>query len=108
MLTLLSAYIPEPPVTVTTANSNEQITVAWSEPITNGSPITSYSVYVQATNEGSFIQESVDCLSSTTEVVDARTCNINLSTLYDAPFNLVQDENVVVKVASENLYGLSE
>ena len=104
----MSAYIPEPPVTVSTANNNEKITVSWSEPVTNGSPITSYSIYVQATNEGSFTLETVDCQGASTEVINARSCDINLSTLYAPPFNLVQDENVVVKVASENIYGLSE
>lgn len=46
VLTVLSAYIPEPPTVVTTANFNDHIIVDWNDPDFNGSPITSYSVFV--------------------------------------------------------------
>jgi hypothetical protein len=44
---LLCAFIPEPPASVTTSNLNDQIVVAWVEPVTNGSPITAYKVFIQ-------------------------------------------------------------
>jgi hypothetical protein len=46
VLTLLCAFIADPPVSVTTANVNELVTISWSEPVTNGSPITAYRIYV--------------------------------------------------------------
>lgn len=47
MLTILSAYIPEAPVTVTTANENDYVIVDWSDPDFNGSPITSFSIFIR-------------------------------------------------------------
>jgi hypothetical protein len=42
VLTLLCAFIPDPPTTVTSANSNELVTISWNAPIANGSPVTAY------------------------------------------------------------------
>jgi cellulose 1,4-beta-cellobiosidase len=33
---LLCAYIPDHPATVTTTNTNDQVTVSWSDPVANG------------------------------------------------------------------------
>lgn len=38
-------------------------------------------------------------------MIDTRTCNIQLSTLTEAPYSLVLDDSVVVQVVSVNLYG---
>jgi hypothetical protein len=69
-------------------------------PIENGSPITGYLIYVQATNDGDFIQESFECNGATAAIIDARRCSVQLSTLTAAPYNLVLDEEVKVKVIS--------
>jgi hypothetical protein len=42
VLTLLCAFIPDPPTTVTSINANDLVTLSWNEPIANGSPITAY------------------------------------------------------------------
>jgi hypothetical protein len=52
-LTLLAAFKPEAPDVVATANQADKIVVTWSMPITNGSPITGYRVYVR--EKGGFI-----------------------------------------------------
>jgi hypothetical protein len=39
-------------------------------PIENGSPITGYLIYVQATNDGDFIQESFECNGATAAIID--------------------------------------
>jgi len=46
VLTLLCAFKPDPPLIVTTTNTNDQVAVAWAAPIPNGSPITEYKVYI--------------------------------------------------------------
>ena len=46
-LTLLCAFIPEPTASVTTTNLNDEVVIAWVEPVTNGSPITAYKVFIQ-------------------------------------------------------------
>lgn len=45
-ITLLAAFKPEAPETVQTENFNDQVIVSWAMPITNGSPITGYRIYV--------------------------------------------------------------
>lgn len=46
-LTLLCAYIPEVPTSVTTEIDQSQVKVLWTLPSENGSPITAYKVYIQ-------------------------------------------------------------
>lgn len=38
-------------------------------------------------------------------MVSGRTCTISLETLKAAPFNLVKDDSVTVKIISQNVYG---
>jgi hypothetical protein len=45
-ITLLCAFKPDAPVSVTTANSADQVTISWSTPVENGSPITAYKIYI--------------------------------------------------------------
>ena len=53
-LTLLCAFVPEPPTTVSSANTNDLVTITWSEPVTNGSPITAYKIFVEEKGTGVF------------------------------------------------------
>ena len=46
-ISLLCAYKADPPLTVTTSNTENKVTVSWSSPTTNGSPITAYKIYIQ-------------------------------------------------------------
>lgn len=104
-ITLLAAFKPEAPVTVTTANSLDKIVLQWSMPATNGSPITGYEIYIQQHASTDLAQESVECDGTTQELIDARSCSILLSTLTAAPYALVQDESVYVSIVSQNFYG---
>lgn len=104
-IAVLCAFIPDAPLTVATANSNDQVSVTWSEPVDNGTPITGFKVFVEEKGTGTFTQESVDCDGFSSAVVTTRQCQISLSTLRAAPFNLVKDDSVNVKVISTNVYG---
>lgn len=104
-ITLLAAFKPDAPITVGTANYLNQVVVTWSMPVTNGSPITGYRIYIQEHNSGAFTQESVECDGTLTTTINDRTCSILLETLKASPYNLVKDEEVYVKVIAENYYG---
>lgn len=41
-ISLLCAYVPDPPTTVSSSNLAVKVIITWSSPITNGSPITAY------------------------------------------------------------------
>lgn len=106
-LSILSAYIPEPPVTVSTTNNNDHIIIDWSFPDFNGSPITAYHVYVRESDSITFTKENVDCDGTSESVITNRQCTIMLSTLTAAPYSLIKDDSVTIKVTAENLYGES-
>lgn len=71
-LTLLCAFIPEPPASITTSNLNDQVVVAWVEPVTNGSPITAYKVFIQQNDLTTFTEESVECIGTDAGVISSR------------------------------------
>ncbi len=47
VLTLLCAFIPDSPTTITTANANDKVSVTWNDPVTNGSPIIGYKILIK-------------------------------------------------------------
>ena len=108
VLTLLCAYIPLPPVTVTTSNTIDNVNVIWSGPTTNGSPITSYKIFILQNDQLTYTQESVDCNGSDAAVVSNRECNIQLTTLLASPYSLVLNDPDSIKITPINIYGESE
>ena len=40
--------------TVATANSANQVTITWSSPVTNGSPITAYKIYIRQKDQTTY------------------------------------------------------
>lgn len=60
----LCAFIAEPPLMVTTANFNDIVTISWSEPVSNGSPITAYRIYVQENGSTTFTEETLECVGT--------------------------------------------
>ena len=49
-ITLLCAYVPDPPTTVSTTNSADKVTISWSSPENNGSPITAFKIFIRQTD----------------------------------------------------------
>lgn len=103
-LELLCAFVPFAPLTVTTSNVGDQVEITWLEPVTNGSPITGYRVYV-VDSVGEFLEETTVCVG--TPVLESRSCQVALTTLRDAPFSLSPGTSVQAKVRSINFYGES-
>ena len=54
---LLCAYIPDPPTSITTSNNLLDIEVAWNDPVANGSPITSYRIFIKESDGVTFTEE---------------------------------------------------
>jgi hypothetical protein len=71
-LTLLCAFIPDPPLTVSTTNLNDMVVFDWIEPVTNGSPITAYRVYIRESDQSIYTEETVQCLGTDASVVANR------------------------------------
>jgi hypothetical protein len=104
---LLCAYIPDPPATVTTTNTNDQVTVSWSDPVANGQAIHAYRFYVLQSDGVTYTEETTDCDGTNASVVSNRQCTIALLTLKSSPYSLNSGDSVSVKVVSVNIYGES-
>jgi hypothetical protein len=104
-ITMLCAFIPDPPLTATTTNSNELVTIDWSEPVNNGSPIIAYRIFIRESDEATFTEETVQCVGSDVSVISNRQCSVTLALLQQAPYSLVKDDSVYVKIISVNVYG---
>jgi hypothetical protein len=46
-LTLLCAFIPDPPLSVSTANTNDLVTITWSDPVANGYVVHEYKILIE-------------------------------------------------------------
>jgi hypothetical protein len=85
VLTLLCAFVPDSPTTITTANVNDKVSISWNEPVTNGSPITAYKIFIKQ-KDTAFKQESIDCDGTNPALIAIRSCSITLSTLKAPPY----------------------
>jgi hypothetical protein len=60
---ILCATFPETPLAPVTVGIEAEVSIQWQEPQTNGSPITSYQIYIRA-HDGQYHEETDFCLSS--------------------------------------------
>lgn len=107
-LSLYCGFKPEPPLTITTTNSNDVVVFNWDLPVNNGATVTAYKVYIKEKDTEVFTQETVTCAETTSTVVNDRTCSPSLTLLRAAPYNLVVFDPVVIKIVSVNSYGDSD
>jgi hypothetical protein len=106
-ITLLCAFKPDPPLVITTTNTNDLITVNWDDPIANGYVIHAYRFFFLEHDGTTYTEEIVECDGTDATIVVNRQCQIALLTLRSAPYNLVQGDEVWVKIISINTYGES-
>lgn len=104
-ITLLNAFKPEAPITISTTISGPNVIIQWSDPVDNGSPITGYRIHIRENGSTVYTQESVECDGTNADVIANRQCIVSLFTLIEDPYNLVLHESIDVKVISENFYG---
>jgi len=102
-IALLCAFIPEPPSTVSTSNVNDKVVFSWNEPVTNGSPITAFKIFIRTSDQATYVEETTIC----GDTVAARSCEIELGTLQASPYSLAGGDSVFARVVSVNVYGES-
>ena len=91
------------PVTAVSAN---KLVITWTNPPSNGSPITSYRVTIRQADL-TFTEDTVDCDGSVASIVDSKSCSVPLATLTNAPYSLAFGDSVFAKVVAINYYGES-
>jgi hypothetical protein len=89
------ATVPEAPLDVSVSIEQAGITVSWSAPFNGGATLTGYSVVFQ-TADGSFVA-SDNCQPGL-----QTSCSFNANTLKAAPWNLNEEDKVIVEVSASN------
>jgi hypothetical protein len=106
-LTLLCAFKPEPPLTVTSSNNGDLVTIAWDEPVNNGFVIDSYRIFILESDGSTYSEETTECVGNSPSLVSSRECQVQLLSLRSSPYSLLQGDSVWVKIVSINSYGES-
>ena len=81
--------------------------ITWEQPYDNSETIVAYKILIQQSN-GQFSEDVAHCDGSQAATIAALSCNIPMSTLTAAPYNLVQNALVVVRAAALNSIGWSD
>jgi hypothetical protein len=73
-ITLLCAFKPDPPTTITTTNQLDYVVIDWNEPINNGIEITGYNLYIQESDGVTYTLENTpaECDTTSSQVIANR------------------------------------
>lgn len=82
------------------------MTVAWSAPSANGSPIIAYKIEIRESDLVTYTESLSDCDGEMTAIVEARSCEVTVSTLMQA-YGLTPGTSVFAKITAVNAMGTS-
>jgi len=75
-ITLLAAYIPEVPTSVSTEMVGDQVKVSWTVASDNGSPITEIKLFFKEIGSGAYTHRSAMCDGTQASVIANSYCNV--------------------------------
>jgi hypothetical protein len=107
-LTLLCAWKPFKPDAPTTYRVTDQMYFDWTEPFTNGSPITGYRIFIQQDDLATYTEETIECIGTDADVIAGTICHVSLARLIVSPWSLTMNDEVWAKIIAINTYGESE
>ncbi len=81
------------------------VKITWSIPANNGNSLTAYKIEILNLAENAWSETTATCNGAQNSVFLARECIVPMSTLIAAPFNLVLDSLVKVRVSAINAAG---
>lgn len=85
---ILCATHPETPTAPTTTVIGDEVVFEWSAPVDNGTPITSYKIYIRKSDLLFIIDETL-CDGSVYDVLANTQCVVKLTELAAIPFSLL-------------------
>mmetsp|Transcript_29136 Transcript_29136/g.28194 ORF Transcript_29136/g.28194 Transcript_29136/m.28194 type:complete len:200 (-) Transcript_29136:2382-2981(-) len=91
------------PPSVTQSGSN--IVISWVPPYDNGATITAYKIEIRESDLATYSQETTYCDGSLSSIVSAASCSIPMSELWDSPFSLPYDADIIAIVSAYNSIG---
>jgi hypothetical protein len=106
-IVILAAEKPSVPLAPTTSWSNDQVTIVWQTPASNGAEITSYQILIRQSDGLTFSEDLTNCDGSQAAIMTANSCVIPVQSLKDSPFSLPWGASVWAKVVATNIKGSS-
>ena len=97
VLHIKSTGIPDKGQAPTTAINNYNVKVAWTYPNDNFEPLDSYRILIAHSDYINYSEVILYCDGSNAVVFELLACQIPLSVLNAAPFNLIPGNEVVAK-----------
>ena len=82
----------------------DYVVLNWDAPVDNGSPITSYQVFIRK-SDLSYIEDPTVCDGARLDTIQSTSCNVPLSVLTAQPYNLLLGYKIYMKVIATNAYG---
>lgn len=106
-VSILCATIPSQPTAPVTSVSTSFVTITWATPVTNGLPITSYSIYIRKGDQLTYITNNAVCDGTSALVISQTSCVLPLSTLTSTPYSLLKGYSINAYIVATNAYGSS-
>lgn len=101
---ILAAQTPDPPIAPVTSVSGTNILITWTAPFDNGSPITSYEILIQNSDDITYAM-TPSCDGTDPTIRSARQCMVPVSVLLTSPFNHVYGNFIYATVKATNAFG---
>jgi hypothetical protein len=105
--TIQAAAVPGQPTAATTAFQDASVRVSWTAPSANFKTITAYGVELRD-SAGNYHNLTSYCDPVSAGLVSSRYCDVPVSVLRAAPFNLGLQALVVARVRAYNVRGWGE
>lgn len=106
-ISVLAAQMPERPLAPNTTINGPLVDIDWHAPFDNGSPIIGYTILIRKSDNVTYETEVTSCDGSNPTIVSNTICQVPISTLKSAAFDLPWGAEIWCKVIAINLYGQS-
>jgi hypothetical protein len=81
------------------------VIIDWTAPDWGGSPITSYTIYIQQSDSATYSIQIEHCDGTDATILANSQCTVPVTILRAAPYSLPWGTDVHAKVVATNLYG---
>ena len=102
-----AGQIPDKPVARRTVVTGSTVTIEWDAPNNRGSVITSYTITIRQSDNVTYTETLTDCDGRSQAIVSSASCQVPITKLRTAPYNLPWGASIYAKVVATNYYGSS-
>jgi hypothetical protein len=92
---------------VSLLTSETRVKFSWSYPTDNGNAVNEYLIEFKDSNDN-FVTYLDTCNGADPTIVSQRYCYIEMSTLWEAPFNLAKGAKIIARGMAKNIKGFND